>query len=200
MHGINHAISFQCDYCATAHGRISAERNLPSNQILGTDVDDPIVLKQFEQRTDRSSSSSEGQQHFNPPFDNANRISSKVNLDRIADGLSGADIELTAMQRALDDVGIEPTIRQHRVSMGAYIVGRKDFSSNIVKRDLNVPHLSRCHLSWSNIIEHAERMPFRIRSRYHLSSIHRHRRIRYLGYPGLHEWQTSPVAHSAPKR
>src|SRR5258708_40101994 len=124
-----------------------------------------IVLRQFEQRTDSSNSSSEGQQHFNPPFDNANRISAKVNLDRVADGLSGTDIELTAMQRALDDVGIKPTIRQQRVGMGAYVVGRKNFSSNIVKRDLNVTHLSRCHLSRSNIIDHADHMPFTISSR-----------------------------------
>ena len=52
----------------------------------------PSFRRQFEQRTDNSNSSSEGQQHFNPAFDNANRISSKVNLDRIADGLSGTDI------------------------------------------------------------------------------------------------------------
>src|SRR5580658_7022213 len=58
-----------------------------------------------------------GQQHFDLPFDHTHGIGAKIGFSRRADGFSGADVELAAMQRTFDDVVVEPAVGQQSVSV-----------------------------------------------------------------------------------
>src|SRR5665213_1388032 len=68
--------------------------------------------------------------------DDTHRIGLEVVADRRAEALAGLHLEPSAMQRAFDDLAVEPALGQLGVGVGAEVVGGVDFAVDVVERDL----------------------------------------------------------------
>jgi len=66
----------------------------------------------------------------------------QIDFSRGANCFAGADVELAAMQRALDDRIVEPAVGQQRVGMAADIIRCKDIAADVVEPELHSASLA----------------------------------------------------------
>src|SRR5262249_9852741 len=83
----------------------------------------------------------------------AHGIDLDVDSDRRPHCLAGADLEAAGMERAFDDVAIEPAIGEHGEGVSADIVGSADLALDIVESDLLAAMLDPLHLAGSEVGE-----------------------------------------------
>lgn len=81
-------------------------------------------------------------QHFNGPLTNPRRKRLEIDFNGARHGFSGPDIETAAMNRTLDQMSIEETVRQQGLGVGRQLHDRM-FDDILIRHERLVGELSR---------------------------------------------------------
>ena len=85
------------------------------------------------------------------PVDDAHRVGLQIFGRGRVEHLSGADIKAGGMQRALDQLAVEPAVGQPGIGMSADVVGRENAAVDVVKRDRAARDLDAERLAFGQI-------------------------------------------------
>ncbi len=85
--------------------------------------------------------------------DDAHRVGLQIFGRRRVEHLSGADIKAGGMQRALDQLAVEPAVGEPGIGMSADVVGREKSAVDVVKRDRAAGDLDAQRLAFGQIAD-----------------------------------------------